>query len=117
MSLPHLLGTTIDTVPAEVPYLSARPADIVAWRRRLLDQPRPTIGLVWAGNRKHENDHNRSMPARLLTPLIERSRCLVLQLAGSGLARRSVGVAARQDNRYGASARRLRRDGGRDREP
>lgn len=73
MSLPHLLGTTIGSIPADVPYLSARPADIVAWRQRLLDQPRPRIGLVWAGNRKHENDHNRSMPARLLTPLVERS--------------------------------------------
>ena len=80
MSLPHLLGTTIDTVPAEVPYLSARPADIVAWRQRLLDQPRPRIGLVWAGNRKHENDHNRSMPAGLLTPLMARSRASFFSL-------------------------------------
>ena len=80
MSLPHLLGTTIDAIPAEVPYLSARPADIVAWRQRLVDQPRPRIGLVWAGNPGHENDHNRSMPARLLTPLVARSRASFFSL-------------------------------------
>ena len=70
MSLPHLLGTTLPTIPAMLPYLSALPADIAAWRERLASAPRPRIGLVWAGNRKHENDHNRSMPARLLAPLI-----------------------------------------------
>jgi hypothetical protein len=43
---------------------------VSAWRERLASAPRPRIGLVWAGNPKHENDHNRSMPARLLAPLI-----------------------------------------------
>jgi tetratricopeptide (TPR) repeat protein len=70
MSLPHLLGTTIETIPATAPYLSAPPADVSAWRERLASAPRPRVGLVWAGNPKHENDHNRSMPARLLAPLI-----------------------------------------------
>jgi tetratricopeptide (TPR) repeat protein len=70
MSLPHLLGTSLATIPAMVPYLSALPADIAAWRQRLSGASRPRIGLVWAGNPKHENDHNRSIPTRLLAPLI-----------------------------------------------
>jgi tetratricopeptide (TPR) repeat protein len=70
MSLPHLLGTTLATIPGETPYLTAPPDDVAAWRERLSGALRPSIGLVWAGNANHENDHNRSMPARLLAPLV-----------------------------------------------
>ncbi len=72
MSLPHLLGTTLSTIPAGIPYLRADEADIAVWRERLASAPRPRIGLVWAGNRRHENDHNRSLPATGLAPLVSR---------------------------------------------
>ncbi|WP_233865104.1 tetratricopeptide repeat protein [Paraburkholderia adhaesiva] len=35
MSMPSCAGTELDTIPAEVPYLFARPADIEAWRPRV----------------------------------------------------------------------------------
>ena len=70
MSLPHLLGTTLDTIPGEVPYLAALPRDVAAWRERLAGGPRPRIGLVWAGNPEHENDRNRSMRPACLAPLV-----------------------------------------------
>jgi hypothetical protein len=71
MSLPHLLGTTLETIPARVPYLAARPDDVAAWRERLASALRPRIGLVWAGDANHENDHNRSMPPQFLAPLAD----------------------------------------------
>jgi tetratricopeptide (TPR) repeat protein len=74
MSLPHLLGTTLDTIPGEAPYLTAPPDDVAAWRGRLAGAPRPRVGLVWAGNANHENDHNRSMSPRLLAPLVANTR-------------------------------------------
>jgi tetratricopeptide (TPR) repeat protein len=80
MSLPNLLGATLDTIPAEIPYLEARPADIAAWRERLAGVPTPRIGLVWAGNPRHENDRNRSMPAARFAQLIERSRASFFSL-------------------------------------
>ena len=70
MSLPHLLGTSLDTIPAQVPYLTALPRDVSAWRERLAGAPRPRIGLVWAGNPEHENDRNRSMPPAYLASLV-----------------------------------------------
>ncbi|MFO1155288.1 MAG: tetratricopeptide repeat protein [Rhodospirillales bacterium] len=70
MSLPHLLGTTLESIPADIPYLSASADDVAAWRQRLAATPMPRIGLVWAGNARHENDHNRSMPAASLAPLV-----------------------------------------------
>lgn len=70
MSLPHLLGTTLASIPAAIPYLAASADDVAAWRQRLAMRPAPRIGLVWAGNARHENDHNRSMPAAALAPLV-----------------------------------------------
>lgn len=69
MSLPHLLGTTLGTLPAQVPYLTA-PADARArWTERLAEAPRPRVGLTWAGNPNHANDRNRSLVAEALAPL------------------------------------------------
>jgi len=70
MSLPTLLGTEIDSIPRKTPYLTAEPAAAAAWRDRLGQFPKPRVGLAWAGNPRHVNDHNRSMPASCLRPLL-----------------------------------------------
>jgi tetratricopeptide (TPR) repeat protein len=70
MSLPGLSGTTLATVPAAVPYLKAAEDDRERWHARLAGDGRPRVGLVWAGNPNHLNDHNRSMPASALAPLV-----------------------------------------------
>jgi tetratricopeptide (TPR) repeat protein len=67
LSLPMLLGTTLDTVPNTVPYLFAPVDQIAVWA----DQLRPTtdlkVGLVWAGNSRSNHpsayavDRRRSM--------------------------------------------------------
>jgi Flp pilus assembly protein TadD len=76
MSLPHLFGTTVETIPATMPYLRP-PADLVTkWRNRL---PREgfKVGLVWAGNpRLHSPasnafDQRRSMTPRKLLPILQ----------------------------------------------
>lgn len=48
MSLPHAFGATLETVPAEVPYLSADPAEVARWNERLGPRTRPRVGLVWS---------------------------------------------------------------------
>ena len=70
MSLPFAVGTTLDTIPAAVPYLRAAHADIAAWSARLL-QGRPHVGLVWSGMRSHDNDLNRSIRLATLAPLLD----------------------------------------------
>ncbi len=79
LSLPGLLGTTLDTIPAAGGYLSADPGRAAAWRRGLPSGFR--VGLVWAGNPAHSNDRRRSMPAAALRPLLEIPglACLSLQ--------------------------------------
>jgi tetratricopeptide (TPR) repeat protein len=61
LSLPHRFGTNLATIPAAVPYLVAHPAS----------PARPfSVGLAWAGNPRHPNDHNRSLALDQLMPLL-----------------------------------------------
>ena len=71
-NLPKVFGTTLDTIPAEIPYLPAAPRHSVqAWRDRLGGHDKLRVGLVWSGNPDHGNDHNRSIPLRALKPLLD----------------------------------------------
>jgi tetratricopeptide (TPR) repeat protein len=68
MSLPHLFGTTADTVPAEVPYILPDPRKSSAWAARM-DGQGLKVGLVWAGRPEHQNDRNRSCRLETFLPL------------------------------------------------
>jgi len=75
-TLPHAFGTRIDTIPAPRSYLPPPPAARVeAWERRLRQrlgaERKLRVGLVWSGNPQQMNDHNRSVPLRLLLPLLD----------------------------------------------
>jgi|SRR5579884_1535117 len=70
MSLPLVFGTKLDTIPADVPYVAPPGAEILRWAARLPSQ-RALIGLVWSGERSHDNDLNRSLPLRALLPLLD----------------------------------------------
>ncbi|CAO3439649.1 tetratricopeptide repeat protein [Azospirillum doebereinerae] len=69
MSVPHRLGTTLDRIPAEVPYLRTEPELTARWRDRLAPVAALRVGIVWAGSPEHRNDHNRSLPLTALAPL------------------------------------------------
>ncbi|PLZ01749.1 hypothetical protein CY652_13790 [Burkholderia sp. WAC0059] len=80
LSLPRAFGTELSTIPAEVPYLRADPQRIDTWRDRLGPATQPRVGLVWSGNPKHLNDHNRSIRfADLETLLTDRVEWISLQ--------------------------------------
>jgi hypothetical protein len=53
-SLPLAFGTTLKTIPAEVPYLSAPPQRIAQWAKRLAGDPSFKVGLAWAGSAEHD---------------------------------------------------------------
>ncbi len=73
MDLPAALNTTVDTVPADVPYL-VPPADKAAlWQSLLGESRRPRIGLAWSGRRSHADDHLRSLAVEMLAPLFEQN--------------------------------------------
>ncbi|MGJ3254666.1 MAG: tetratricopeptide repeat protein [Elainellaceae cyanobacterium] len=60
MSVPHILGTTLDTVPNEVPYLHL--SNRQSGSLRVPPDSGLKVGMVWAGSPTHKNDRNRSCP-------------------------------------------------------
>ena len=72
MSLPLAFGTRLDSIPAPPSYLP-RPAEarVRAWEGRLGPRDRLRVGLVWSGNPKHKNDHNRSTSLRTLSRILD----------------------------------------------
>lgn len=70
--LPLIFGTLLETIPAAVSCLPLPSQERVqAWENRLGPRVRPRVGLVWSGNPEHLNDHNRSIPFRMLTGLLD----------------------------------------------
>ena len=68
-TLPLAFRTSVETIPADVPYLGA-PADRLAkWQPVLQALARPRIGLMWAG--ALSPIFRRSIPLRLLLPLLQ----------------------------------------------
>ena len=68
-SLPRIFGTTLETIPAAVPYVSADPQRMSAWRQRLAGDANVKVGLVWAGTPRHLNDRARSCRLGDFAPL------------------------------------------------
>jgi tetratricopeptide (TPR) repeat protein len=71
MHLPAIFGTTLETIPADVPYLSADAALTEQWRHRLGVDDRLKVGLVWAGDPQSPRDRQRSVKLSMLAPLGE----------------------------------------------
>jgi tetratricopeptide (TPR) repeat protein len=68
VSLAHVFRTRLDTIPADVPYLSADPALIDKWRARIGAEGF-RVGVTWQGNPDHPNDRFRSIDPREFAPL------------------------------------------------
>jgi len=73
LSAPQRFGTTLDTIPAPIPYLSADPALARRWGERLAGDGGLKIGLVWAGDPR---------PDDRAANLVDRRRSLTLAQFG-----------------------------------
>jgi FkbM family methyltransferase len=69
LSLPRILGTTLATMPAEVPYLFPDPQLVEHWRRELSSYEGIKVGIAWQGNPKYRGDRHRSIPLAEFEPL------------------------------------------------
>jgi len=80
LSLPAIFGTTLETIPCKVPYLTAPHEEKEAWKERLRPYTGPKIGLVWSGNTSAEIAgaraiyRRRSIRLDQLAPLVRANR-------------------------------------------
>ncbi|MBI1216260.1 MAG: hypothetical protein GC185_10655 [Alphaproteobacteria bacterium] len=92
LSLPGILGTTMETLPAEVPYLFA-PEMAAATQKAFPQDERLKVGLVWAGQ---VIPRDRSCPLQKILPLLGDPRIAPVSL--------QVGPRARDLKETGADA-------------
>ena len=93
MSLPLAFRTTLETIPAGVPYVAAPPARVEAWRGRLAAASGRKVGLAWAGNPRFGGARSKSCPVAQLAPLAAAPGCSFVSL--------QTGAAAAQAGELG----------------
>ena len=69
MTLPMVMGFQESQLPGRMPYLTADPARVRRWQKRLKDLPRPLVPLVWAGRPTLYNGQNRATSLATMAPL------------------------------------------------
>lgn len=73
LSLPKLLETVVSDIPNGCPYLSvSRKIPQAASQALNLESVKLRVGLVWAGNPKHQSDRTRSIYLDVFAPLLTR---------------------------------------------
>lgn len=97
-SLPLAFRTTLETIPAQLPYLDADPALAAQWRETV--GPAEGVlraGLVWAGNPKQGSEPRRGIGLEPCLPLFEvagmRWHSLQVGERAADLARLAPGAA------------------------
>jgi tetratricopeptide (TPR) repeat protein len=68
VSLPGILGTTLETIPANIPYLHAE-AELAAYWRKELGPDGFKVAIAWQGSASHPDDRYRSISLAQFEPL------------------------------------------------
>lgn len=71
MSLPGVLGITLENLPRPINYITARSELMAQWRQRLGPKTRTRVGLCWSGRRDSWLNRHKSMPFDQVLGLIQ----------------------------------------------
>ncbi len=66
MSLPYILGTTLETIPAAPSYLKCTNTNVMN-----ISDTGYKVGIVWGGSPTHKNDRNRSCKLTDFLPILQ----------------------------------------------
>jgi hypothetical protein len=69
LTIPGLVGTSIEKTPNEVPYIRPDPQLVEKWRNELSGHHEFKVGINWQGNSKYAGDFHRSIPLKFFEPL------------------------------------------------
>ena len=70
MSLPGILGITVDNIPKIQSYLHAQPALVKDWLDRLGPKTRMRVGVSWSGRRDSWLNRHKSVPFPVILEMI-----------------------------------------------
>ena len=70
MSLPGVLGITVDTIPKIQSYLTAQPALVKDWLDRLGPKTRMRVGVSWSGRRDAWLNRHKGVPFPVILEMI-----------------------------------------------
>ncbi|MEC8893894.1 MAG: tetratricopeptide repeat protein [Candidatus Poribacteria bacterium] len=73
VSLPHIFGTVLETIPAKIPYLYPDKNSDFAFLSN--DERDLKVGIAWAGSPTHINDRNRSISLNNFKCLLDIKGC------------------------------------------
>jgi hypothetical protein len=91
LDLPRIFGTTLETIPAEVPYVLADPGLIEKWQEELRGIEGFKVGVAWQGNPQYRGDRARSLPLSCFEPLADLPGVRLLSLQkGAGVEQLQV---------------------------
>ena len=71
LSLPMIFKTTLETIPARIPYLAAESQRVEYWQRELAAVGAFKVGIAWQGNPEFAGDRYRSIPLEHFAPLAD----------------------------------------------
>jgi hypothetical protein len=69
MNVPGLTATSVEAIPADVPYIFPDPELVERWKPELAGTPGLKVGINWQGNPKYAGDRHRSIPLATYEPL------------------------------------------------
>lgn len=71
LTVPYRLGTVLETIPGDVPYISASPALVDKWAARLAGLPGKKVGVVWASGEIYAFHKFRTVRLKQLQSLLD----------------------------------------------
>jgi hypothetical protein len=71
MSLPGILGITLDTLPRVQSYLNADPTAVRQWQQRLGPKTRMRVGFCWSGRPDSWLNQHKAVPFETMLDLIK----------------------------------------------
>jgi hypothetical protein len=89
LSLPKVMGTTLETIPRDIHYLQADPAKIARWREKIKG-PQLKVAIAWAGSPVHTNDVNRSTRLADFAPLAQAGNVTFYSMQKGDAARQAT---------------------------
>lgn len=73
MSIPGVIGITLDNLPQDLNYISANNNSIKEWANRLGPKTRLRVGFCWSGRRDSWINRHKSMPFSTMLDLIKKN--------------------------------------------